>query len=409
VLARPRLPAQISPDLARSTSVVQQAKTIAQANVLAGLEPRQLADGTQKWILCAGLRNFREPWARDTGFATFGLLEFADPEIIRDTLEVFLLTQAEDGQFPVKIHSTHMLDRYFHSLFGRQQPVHKPIQPKFLSAHKTVSLDGTALIIIAILAYVERTGDLDFARQHWSALRRAARWLESHADPEDGLVVQGPYGDWADSIARGGKVHYTNVLYWRSLDRLKETARVLARRTDQQHFAQACRQAASAIQEHFWQPDLGYFVTSSEFANLSSCGNLLAVAWELAGPEQADQVLDRIQAFGMADPVPTQPAYPHYPREKVAFENRLGGVAGYHMDHAWLWLGAWHVIALKRRQRLAEAEHLLHKMARTIVRDGEVHEVYTPEGSFASTFWYTSEAPLTWSAAMFIHAAEALA
>ena len=408
LLARPRLPDHAVPAIPEAKQVVQQARAIAQANVLAGIETRQLADSTQKWILCAGLRNFRETWARDTGFATFGMLEFCDPAIVRDTLEVFLLTQHENGQFPVKIHSTNIVDRYFHSLFGRQQPIEKPIQPKFISAHKTVSLDGTALIIIAILAYARQHDDHDFVRQHWPALTRAAEWLASHSDPADGLTRQGAFGDWADSIARDGKVHYTNVLYWRAVQQLAKMARTLALRSHQQHFSQAAQRVAESIKAQFWSAELGYFKTSGTFDNLSSGGNLLAIAWGLADLDQAEQILDHMQTFGLADPIPTQPAFPAYPTRAIAPENRLAGVAGYHINHAWLWLGAWHVIALARCGRREEAQTLLDRMATTIVQDGQVHEVYAPDGRYASTFWYTSEAPLTWSAAMFVYAAKTL-
>jgi hypothetical protein len=79
-------------------------------------------------------------------------------------------------------------------------------------------------------------------------------------------------------------------------------------------------------------------------------------------------------------------------------------VAHYHTYAAWLWLGAWHVIALTRMKRLPEAEELLYRMSGVIVREGAVHEVYDPNGYPLSSFWYTSEAPLTWSAGMFVHA-----
>jgi hypothetical protein len=39
-----------------------------------------------------------------------------------------------------------------------------------------------------------------------------------------------------------------------------------------------------------------------------------------------------------------------------------------------------------------------------IAQDGVVHEVYGQDGRYLSTRWYTSEAPLTWSASLFIYA-----
>jgi hypothetical protein len=149
---------------------------------------------------------------------------------------------------------------------------------------------------------------------------------------------------------------------------------------------------------------LGYYVTNQVFDNLSSSGNLLAIAWGLTTPEQAHAILDNMNKFDMAYPVPTQVVHRAYPDKFIALENRLGGIANYHTSAAWLWLGAWHVIALTRMGRLAEAETLLYRISKAIVRDGAVHEVYGPDGYYLSTFWYTSEAPLTWSAGMVVYA-----
>jgi GH15 family glucan-1,4-alpha-glucosidase len=93
-----------------------------------------------------------------------------------------------------------------------------------------------------------------------------------------------------------------------------------------------------------------------------------------------------------------------YPIGLIAIENRLGGIPEYHTRAAWLWLGAWHIIALARSGRIEEAETLLQRAAKAIVRDGVVHEVYGQDGSYLSTLWYTSEAPLTWNAGMLVYA-----
>ncbi len=383
---------------------IEHACEIAADNLRAGIERRHLEDGTERLILCAGLRNFREPWARDTGFASLGLLELGEYEVTRQALEIFLLTQRDTGQFPVKIHSTSVLDRYMHSLFKRQQPIDRPIKPKYITAHNTISLDGNALLIMAILNYATRTGDIDFARRNWFALKHALVWLSTHEQDADHLLHQGAFTDWADSIARQGKVLYTNVIYWKAIHDMAEMAERLEWRADQETLAAKAAQIRVSIQDHFWRSDLGYFVTSQIFDNLNSSGNLLAIAWGLTTEEQAHRILDAMRAFGMADPVPTQPVHRAYPRKFVALENRLGGVGNYHINFAWLWLGGWHAVALARCGRMEEARQILDRMAQVIVRDGEVHEVYAPDGAYASTFWYTSEAPLTWSAGMYVFA-----
>jgi hypothetical protein len=88
----------------------------------------------------------------------------------------------------------------------------------------------------------------------------------------------------------------------------------------------------------------------------------------------------------------------------VAWANVVGGMAGYHTDASWLWIGAWHVIALARTGHLEEAQRLLSRILGIITRDRQVVEVHGPNGKPLSSWWYTPESPLTWNAAMVIYA-----
>lgn len=385
-------------------SVAEKAMQIASADLRAGIERRTLSDGRQKQVLCAGMRNFREPWARDFGFASFGLLELNEVRATRESLEVFLINQSAEGQFPVKVASTRAFNRYLHSLFGRQQPIDRPIRPKMMTAHNTISLDGNALLVIAALNYLRHYADKKFFDAHWEALKNAVAWLEKQALRADGLLYQGAYTDWADSISRVGCVLYANVLYWKALHELGETAVKYGYDADHQRFEAQAANLKVAINNHFWRDELGYYITSEQFELLNSDGNLLAVAWGLASNAQSHAILDKMRDLGMPDPVPTQVTDEPYGNKYVAIENRLGGIPHYHTTAAWLWLGGWHVIALTRVGRLAEARTLLHRIYGLIERDGVVHEVYGEDGRPLKTFWYTSEAPLTWSAGMVVYA-----
>jgi GH15 family glucan-1,4-alpha-glucosidase len=391
-------------DLENHATVEAQGLAIATGNLLSGIEKRRLPDGREKLVLCAGLRNFREPWARDFSFASFGLLELAEYQATKETLDLFLMNQRPDGQFPVKVHSTNIADRYLHSLFKREQPITAPLRPKYHTAHGTISLDGNALLVIAALNYIKQSADTNFGKTHWFGFKQAVAWLENHALEKDGLLHQAAFTDWADSVARTGRILYTNVLYWKALDDLAATASLIGAPGDANDLHHRAARLKQALNAHFWRGDLGYFVTSQLFDNLSSSGNLMAIAWGLATPEQAHLILDKMNEFDMANPAPTQVVHRAYPSRYIALENRLAGIPHYHTHAAWLWLGSWHIIALTRMERLAEAEELLYRMSKIIVRDGVVHEVYGPDSHYLSTFWYTSEAPLTWSAGMIIHA-----
>ncbi|MCB8959960.1 MAG: hypothetical protein H6651_06580 [Ardenticatenales bacterium] len=406
LLRQPRL---FHPELLPEPSLelIDQAERIARANVEISIEDRLLPDGSHKLVLNAGRRNFREPWARDFGFASFGLVTMAETRAARETLELFLGFQTPAGQFPVKIHSTSILERYLHSLLDREQPIHTPLRPKYKTAHRTLSLDGNALLIIAALNYLRHVDDPSFCHTHWPALKRGLQWLELQSLEGDGLLHQGAYTDWADSIKRHGIIHYTNVLYWRALCEFGRDAVIYGYPEDEAYFQAKAARVRDKINEHFWSEELGFYRTSDQFPHiLSSSGNLLAIAWGLATPAQANAILDRMAAWDMAEPVPTQVTSEPYGPQFVALENRLAGIPHYHTEAAWLWLGAWHVVALSRSGRSAEAGHLLERMATVIVRDGVVHEVYGRDGQPLATRWYSSEAPLTWSASLFVYACQ---
>lgn len=378
---------------------------IASENLRAGIQTRRMNNEQYKEILHAGYRNFRESWARDFSFASFGLLALGHHQTVRQTLEAFFWYQTSKGQLPVKLHSLDFMTRYFHSLLGREQSTEGVLKPKYISGHGAPSLDGQALLVISALTYGHEAKDPEFLRLHWSTLVTAMHWLESHAvGPQDVLLQQQSFADWADSVARRGYVHYTNVVYWKALSEMARAAANLDMLVHADLYSRKAESVASAIQQRFWSDELGYFVTSDSLHHLSSDGNLLSIAWGLATPEQSKRILSSMEITGMSMPVPTRVTSSPYPRELIAIENVLGGMAHYHTEAAWMWLGAWHVIAEIHCGDAEKAKELLSRMAAVLVRDKQVHEVYGKDGEPMTSRWYKPEAPLTWNAGMFIYA-----
>jgi GH15 family glucan-1,4-alpha-glucosidase len=378
---------------------------IASENIQSGIQTRRLKNGQHKEVLHAGYRNFRESWARDFGFASYGLLALEQYDTVRQTLEAFFWYQTSNGQLPVKLHSLDFMTRYFHSFLGREQSTEGTLRPKYISAHGAPSLDGQAMLVVSALNYAKETKNLEFLRTYWGSFVIAMRWLESHKIHTDQeLLHQQSFADWADSVARRGFVHYTNVIYWKALEEMAQAAADLDMEAHSDFYKRKADMVASSIHQHFWSDDLGYFVTSSTLPQLSSDGNLLAIAWRLATPEQSESILHTMKLTGMAAPVPTRVAATPYPSELIAIANVLGGMANYHTEAAWIWLGAWHVIALSGCGELAKAQELLSRMSTVIVKDKQIHEVYGTDGEPMASVWYKPEAPLIWNAGMFIYA-----
>jgi len=381
---------------------------ISAESLQSGIQTRRLTSKSNKEIVHAGYRNFSESWARDFGFAAYGLLTLKQYNPVKETLEAFFWHQTSDGQLPVKLHSVDVVTRFLHSFFEREQPTEALLKPKYLSGHGAPSLDGQALLVIAALAYTQETGNKAFLETHWDKLKAAMRWLENYRKgPEDDpLLHQGAFADWADSIARRGRVLYTNVVYWKALSEMAIAATRLNLQQEAVFYYVKAERVLRAVNRYFWRGDLGYFVTSDELAQLSSDGNLLAIAWGMTKPEQAESILKVMEEAKMAEPVPTRVTYPSYPRQLIALENLLGGMATYHTSASWLWIGAWHIIALVRTGHMEEAQKLVTRMLAVIVRDRQVHEVHAPNGRPLSSIWYTPEAPLTWNAGMVIYACQ---
>jgi GH15 family glucan-1,4-alpha-glucosidase len=379
---------------------------ISAESLRSGIQTRRLTNLLNKEIVHAGYRNFSESWARDFGFAAYGLLTLKQYNPVKETLEAFFWHQTSEGQLPVKLHSVDVVTRFLHSFFEREQSTEALLKPKYLSGHGAPSLDGQALLIIAALAYTQETGNISFLENHWEELRAAMRWLENYrkGPEEDPLLHQGAFADWADSIARRGRVLYTNVVYWKALSEMAIAATRLNLQQEAVFYFVRAETVLRAINRQFWRGGLGYFITSDELTQLSSDGNLLAIAWGMTRPDQAESILKVMEEAKMAEPVPTRVTYPSYPRQLIALENLLGGMATYHTSASWLWIGAWHIIALVRSGRMEEAQNVVTRMLGVIVRDRQVHEVHAPSGRPLSSIWYTPEAPLTWNAGMVIYA-----
>lgn len=378
---------------------------IAAVNLHSGIQTRFLARGLDKQILHAGYRNFRECWARDFSFAAYGLIAMKQYKVVSDTLDAFFWHQKENGQLPIKLYSMGVVKRFLHSFLGREQPTEKILKPKYISGHGTPSLDGHTLLIISALHYAYKSNDKDFLQKYWGQLSHALKWLQNyHKDDRDILLNQDAYADWVDSVARRGCVLYTNVIYWKALRDMARAAASLDLKNEAIHYVTEAEGMSRTINERLWRSELGYFATSDSLDNLSSDGNLLSIAWGLATPEQAESILQVMKEAGMSEPVPTRVVHPSYPMKLVAIENRLGGLSNYHTDASWLWLGAWHLVALTRSGKMDEAKQVLERMVDVVVKDRQINEVHGPDGEPLSSIWYKPEAPLTWNAGMILYA-----
>lgn len=369
------------------------------------LERRRVGPDETATVVCAGFRHFREPWARDFGFASFGLIAEGRSDVVEDGVRLFFRHQAASGQLPLKLHSTILVERYLHSVFHRIQPVDANLIPRFITAHGTRSLDSVLLLIIAWSQGAVKDRNEALAMDLHGQAILALKWVERYRS-ERGLIHQGPFADWADSIARKGPVLYTNVLWWKALKGIEEVESMLGAHVE--HPKESSYEVGQRILNSYFNEEAGYLYQTPSHAMFCAAPNYMAVAWGLTDNRQSLRILAYAREFGMSDVVPSRVTDREYPFYQVGPEMWIAGIPNYHTSCSWMWIGGWHAVACLEAGLLEEAQELVNRMLAIVERDQTVYEVHAASGEPLATRLYHSEEPLSWNAAMILYAVDRL-
>jgi glycogen debranching enzyme len=140
------------------------------------------------------------------------------------------------------------------------------------------SIDATPLFVLLAGAYLQRSGDVDFARHIWPNVRRALDWIDQYGDPDgDGIVEyqrRSPRGleqqGWKDS--NDSVFHADGTLApapialcevqayvysaWKAAEIL---ARTLGRLDEGDRWAGQAEELRQRFARTFWLPELGTF------------------------------------------------------------------------------------------------------------------------------------------------------
>lgn len=366
------------------------------------MEHRRVGPDERATVVCAGFRHFREPWARDFGFAAFGLLTEGRADVVNDGVRLFFSHQKSNGQLPLKLHSTNLAERYLHSVFHRVQPVEANLIPRFITAHGTRSIDSVLLLVIAWSECALQTRDTSLAVDLHGQAVRAMKWVERY-EGKTGLIHQGPFADWADSIGRKGPVLYTNVLWWKALQGVEQVEQQLLPE-GMRHSAETSTLVGERILSSYFKPESGYLYQTPTDPMFAAAPNYMACAWGLVNPEQANSILDYARNMGMSAVVPSRVTDREYKFYQVGPEMWIAGIPNYHTNCSWMWIGGWHAVACLETGRVEEAREYVDRMLEIVGRDRTVFEVHDQTGVPLSTRLYHSEEPLSWNAAMILYA-----
>ncbi len=346
----------------------------------------------------AGPRNHHEYWARDSFFATFGACSLGstqDFDAVRRNLDLFVRFQRADGAIPLRIE-----DRS-HGLFVTTGiNLRHPLSSRFRSSQLLANdaMDPTPLFIIAAKQYASSSKDVEWVSNNTENLQKAASWILSKRNGL-GLVEEGRVAGWADMNLRNGAVTYTNVVTWRALKDLGLDSQAEDLREN--------------VNQRLWSKERGYYVDhinrkGKVNPRFYSDANVLAAAFDMATPEQAQKIYEFIDTHNLNEiPVSTyHKSHPKQGRYEDKYTNALFPL--YHPQNVFGWWGPWEIIGRLKTGDVRGAKADLNVLSGLIVKNMSTFEVVNNQGVLVDYGPLKSERGPSWAAGMFIYAKKEL-
>jgi len=348
--------------------------------------------------IVAGRLKFNAYWARDGFWASLGALALGDHAQALAQLETFIKYQFPSGKLPVRVEFVGHHFTGYNTLRSRPKVVGRA------GGIFSDPIDPSALFVIAAREYLDRSGDLSFCARFDPVMDRAIRWLMRHDHDGDGLIESYWLADWMDSIIKFNKVFNLNVIFYEGL-RAYAALKMLNKEIEAaEEFSRAAARVYERLQI-FWTGE--YFcdwIWGTRRGGFSSDGNVLAMLFGVATPDQAQRVLDHIRARRLDADTPLRISDPIYPAWRVFPMYYLAGIPGYHRTMIWPWLGTLNAICKARYGDRNGAFEDLARIGAWYVQWNGVNEVYDRGGKPVSRLFYTAEIPFAWNAGLYVYA-----
>ncbi|MBK1881164.1 HAD-IIB family hydrolase [Luteolibacter pohnpeiensis] len=363
--------------------------------------------------------NYNSVWGRDGAMAITGSLSCHDDrfrDCQRMTLRTLLDHLAENGQVPANVHISTGV-------------------PDYSGVGGIAAIDSGMWVVIALHAFVEKTGEIDFLKEYLDPIAKVMNWLEAHDSNQDGLLEIPEAGDWMDLFNRSYNVLYDEVLWCRANVSYGRMMELLGDKAAASHYFVKAERVKTAILDRFWPTtgngpdgvagfdevqkaigDSRYLlaqVTPFSFDwRCDVAGNILAFLFNVLDFEKAKVAFRFMWGVGVNQPFPVRNLYPVVnagdPDWKSYYTvNLLNLPHHYHNGGIWGWVGGQWVrfihrlglrdVARKELLKLAEVSH------QGIFQQWEFNEWYHGE-----TGRPMGKAYQAWSASEFIAAYHAV-
>ncbi len=363
--------------------------------------------GGGRLMLSAGDARLRGYWTRDFSFAAGGLYAIGRSDVARDQLTRTLeAIRPSDGCLPRTFgNEQDFFSRFAAVYLGALRPVpREPLNVTYMGGgNGEETVDSNALLILAALDYVEKTGDWSWWKAHVSQLVLAFRYYE-RLMPQ-GLILQFNYADWQDGVKRHGQVFFSNLAYWSAMNRLQKYP----------EFGISPQEVADQKQrlvKEFFSSRHGLFHSMPGYPYVSLEDNLLAINWGLfeSHTPEAKALYRSLKKYPLWTRAgfPGGPTYPEYPNDWVGAHNKNMGLRHYHDTLMWSWLIGLSAKTAYLMDDQKESDRIFGEMQKLAVRDQTISEIYWPKSPHTrwSTMFNSAEIDFAWGSGVILDALE---
>ncbi len=318
-------------------------------------------------------------FGRDTLWTSYAVNSYGDFALTRRALDFLIRRQREDGKI------MHEYSQSADALDWKETP------------YFYASADSTPLLVMAMRDYVNTSGDTDYLRANWAAVRKAYEFTRAH-EADDGIYSNSQGTGWVESWPQGMP---KEEIYLASLDQQSAAAITqLAALMGDAALANAAKAKAADIQakieqEFYADSDKFYAFSRNGDGSLDQTASIYpAVAWwdGTLALKNAGPMLSRWASAEFSADWGTRDISEH-----TSFYDPIS----YHQGSIWPLFTGWVSLAEYRAGRsLSGYAHLMQNADLTWAQDlGSVTELLS--GQFFEPLGRSSSHQL-WSSAMVI-------
>ncbi|MCE3013292.1 MAG: hypothetical protein LW878_09540, partial [Proteobacteria bacterium] len=157
-------------------------------------------------FLVAGQNQFLTLWTRDFCHACRGLFALGEVEVIKSHLGFLLENLNPQGLVPRVIDNQLVQFRVAYQSLRKNLPfmprlkIKEPLIPQYRDEHGSFAIDSNLLVLLVAIELKQR-GEEGWWLKHLDSLKRVYQW---YRPDDEGLITQGTYADWQDSVKRNG-------------------------------------------------------------------------------------------------------------------------------------------------------------------------------------------------------------